>query len=112
MLTFKCDLCKKEWQLHSYERLRRQMTENLQQSGAKGGGQAMSTIDTARAWVRLYELKTGENYVAATQFSLGGRGLEGPFLQIAEEVGVDKHTVWEYLRLLTEVKSQRIFSPE
>src|SRR3990167_6965881 len=86
-----------------YERLRRQMAENLQQSGAKGGGQAMNTIDTARAWARLYKLKTGKGYVAATQ-SYNIDGMPGPLLEIAHEVGVDKHTVWAYLKLLTEPK--------
>lgn len=38
------------------------MAENLQQSGAKGGGQSMNSIDTAKAWIRLYKLKFGVDY--------------------------------------------------
>lgn len=89
--------------LPAYERLRRQMAENLQQSGSKGGGQPMNSVDTAKAWAQLYFLKTGEKYVGATHFNTG-RSVEGPLSQIADEVGVDKHTVWEYLQLLDEPK--------
>lgn len=87
----------------SYERLRRQMAENLQQSGAKHGGESMNAIDTAKGWVRLYELLTGKNYSGPEQFT-GGRGIEGPFKQIADEVGVSKETVWTYLKLLDNPK--------
>lgn len=91
--------------LPPYERLRRQMAENLQQSGAKGGGESMNAVDTASAWVKLYELKTGKSYEPGSQLKFGGKGtgqVKGTFLAIAEEVGVDKHTVWEYLALTSQ----------
>ena len=81
------------------------MSENLQQSGAKGGGQSMNAIDTAKAWARLYELRTGKSYEPGTQLEFGGKGtgqVKGEFLLISEEVGIDKHTVWEYLQLLEQ----------
>jgi hypothetical protein len=91
--------------LPPYERLRRQMAENLQQSGAQGGGQPMNAIDTAKAWARLYELKTGKTYSPGEQVIRDpktGAWLEGQFKTIADEVGVDKVSVWEYLKLLEQ----------
>jgi hypothetical protein len=86
-----------------YERLRRQMSENLQQSGAKGGGESMNPIDTSNAWAKLYELKTGHRYQAALHpMKLG---LPGPLLEIAKEVGVRKQTVWEYMQIQYEPKT-------
>ncbi|MDP2720531.1 MAG: ParB N-terminal domain-containing protein [bacterium] len=90
--------------LPPYERLRRQMAENLQQSGAKGGGESMNAVDTAKAWASLYELKTGEKYEPGSHLFETGRGIKGPFLQIAEEVGVSKENVWQYLNLLSQPK--------
>lgn len=92
-----------------YERLRRQMAENLQQSGAKGGGQPMNAIDTAKAWAKLYELKTGKGYTPGEhpffeKQTAGGEQMIGVFLTIAEEVGVPKVTVWEHLKLLEQPK--------
>lgn len=84
-----------------YERLRRQMSENLQQSGSKGGGESMNPIDTARAWQKLYELKTGKRYQSNLQ---PHSGFPGPLLDIAREVGVTKETVWEYMQMLNEPK--------
>jgi len=90
-------------QLTPYDRLKRQMSENLHQSAARNGA-SMNPIDTARGWVRLYELKTGKNY--NTAYSFGGkgtgRGIKGPFLEIAEEISADKETVFELLKLLDE----------
>jgi ParB family transcriptional regulator, chromosome partitioning protein len=85
--------------LTPYERLRRQMSENLQQSGAKGGGQPMNTIDTAKAWAMLYKLRVGKDYEPGSQ---SREDVYGKFKEIVEEVGVDRHTVWEYLKLLEE----------
>jgi len=95
--------------LTPYERFRRQMSENLQQSGAKRGGQPMNAVDTAKAWARLYELKTGKGYEPGSHPLIesdtpGGRQMKGVFLTIAEEVGVTKENVWQYLQLLDQPK--------
>ena len=90
-----------EGELPPYERLRRQMAENLQQSGAKGGGQSMNPIDTARAWARLYKLKFGIDYPPG---GLSHKETYGKIKPIIEEVGVDYDTVWEYLKLLAQAK--------
>ena|SRR3990167_8468357 len=93
--------------LSPYERLRRQMAENLHQSGSKGDGQTMNPIDTAKGWARLYELRTGKTYTPGEQVIRDittGQWLKGPFQEIAEEVGINKVTVWEYLKLLNEPK--------
>jgi len=89
-----------ETPLTPYERLRRQMSENLHQSAARNG-ESMNPMETARGWVRLYELKTGKNYSPGEQF-LGGRGIVGPLAEIAEEISAKKTTVWELLKLLEE----------
>lgn len=81
------------------------MSENLHQSGAKNGD-SMDPMDTAQGWVKLYELKTGRHYEPGSQYSRHEKGhlgsLPGPFLQIAEEISADKHTVWELLKLLEQ----------
>ena len=82
-----------------YERLRRQMAENLQQSGAKGGGNPMNPIDTAKAWAMLYRLKIGKDYKPGLQ---SREEIYGKFKDIAEEVGVERETVYEHLRLLEQ----------
>ena len=88
--------------LSPYERLRRQMAENLQQSGSKGGGQPMNPVDTAKAWARLYEVKTGKDYSAA-QASF--KETYGVFTLIGKEVGVSYHTIYQELKLLLEKKT-------
>jgi ParB-like chromosome segregation protein Spo0J len=82
-----------------YERLRRQMAENLQQSGAKGGGQPMNSIDTAKAWAKLYELKTGKDWRPGHQ---SREEVYGIIKSIAEEVGVLDDTIHEHLSLLEQ----------
>ena len=84
-------------ELTPYERLRRQMSENLQQSGAKGGGQPMNAVDTAKAWAKLYELKFGKHWSPGNQ---SREEVYGKFKEIYEEVGVDRHTVYEHIHLL------------
>ena len=83
--------------LNPYERLRRQMAENLHQSGSKGEGQSMNPIDTARGWRRLYELKAKKKYSAAERSNI-----PGPLVEVAREVGVSTVTVWGYLELLKQ----------
>src|SRR3990172_10160593 len=86
-------------ELTAYERLRRQMSENLQESGAKGGGQPMNAIDTANGWARLYELKFGKDYRPGR---LSHEQVYGEIKPIIEEVGVDYDTVWQHLSLLAK----------
>lgn len=92
--------------LTPYERLRRQMSENIHQSAARNG-ESMNPWDTAKGWAKLYELKTGNKYNPG-EYLMGkglggmGRGLKGPFLEIAEEIGANKETVWQLLQLLNE----------
>lgn len=93
-----------EQPLPPYERLRRQMSENLHQSGAKNG-EFMNPLDTAKGWARLYELKTGKPYQPGLQVMrdpVTGQWQKGAFLEIAEEVAAEKQTVWEYLKLLDQ----------
>jgi len=93
-------------ELTPYERLRRQMSENLQQSGAKGGGQPMNAIDTARAWARLYELRTGKTFspgeMELKRDTGTGKFVGNVLTTIGGEVGVPMNTVWEHLQLLEE----------
>lgn len=84
-----------------YERLRRQMAENLQQSGTKGGGHPMNPVDTAKALRLLYKLKTGKDSPAG---ELSREETYGKFKEIIEEVGISKTTVWEYLTILDQPK--------
>ena len=99
------DVVVNEDKLTPYERLRRQMSENLFQSAASNGD-SMNPLDTAHGWATLYELKTGKPYEPGTQGvshdQVTGRILPGPFKQIADEIGADKHTVWELIKLLDE----------
>lgn len=93
-------------ELTPYERLRRQMSENLQQSGAKGGGQPMNAVDTANGWKKLYELRTGKTFppggMERKRSSETGR-FEGDIMTtIMNEVGVPHSTVWETLELLNK----------
>src|SRR3990167_6471807 len=85
--------------LSPYERLRRQMAENLHQSGVKGGGEAMNPMDTARGWQNLISFLLGKDYVPGT---LSRHETYGFVKRLREEVGVDDHTIWEYLRLLEQ----------
>lgn len=85
--------------LTPYIKLRRQMAENLQQSGAKGGGQPMNAIDTAKAWAQLYKLKFGKDYSPG---ELSHQEIYGKIKPIVEEVGVPYETVWQHLKLLEQ----------
>ena len=55
----------------------------------------MPPIDTAKGWVRLYELKTGKGYKPGEhpftqKITGGGKQLVGAFREIADEIGADK----------------------
>lgn len=67
----------------------------------------MNTIDTAKAWVKLYEFKTGDKYSPGEhkEFIGQGKGVKGTFFIIAKEVGVEKNTAWEYLQLLENLNT-------
>ncbi len=85
--------------LTPYERLFRQMSENLHQSAAKNGD-AMEPIETAKAWVKLYELKTGEEYpISEVIFPAQ---ITGVMDEIIKGVGAKKLNVWRLLQLLNE----------
>ncbi len=61
------------------------------ETGVLSCGEAMNPMDTARAWAKLYEFKTGKSYVAGTQLKFGSKGtgqIEGQFLEIAREIKV------------------------
>ena len=91
--------------LTPYERLRRQMSENLHQSASKNG-EAMPSLETAQGWAKLYELKTGKAYSPgkyALHHKKGVPGsLPGPLAIIVDEVGANKTTAWEVLQILGE----------
>jgi len=89
-----------------YERIIRQIIENIQQSTA-GSGMHMNPIELARAWVTAWEFKTGKKYRGIKQLKedearLGG--VKKVFLEIAREVGVNKDIVWAQVCLLDEPK--------
>jgi len=90
-----------------YERLRRQMGENLHQSAAKNGD-SMPPIETAKGWVKLYELKTGKAYspgeLGVKRSKQSGKFLPTILEEIVEEVGAKKTTVWELLDILEQPK--------
>lgn len=86
--------------LAAYERLRRQMAENLHQSAA-GGSSPMNAIDVAKGYKRMIEIRTGKDYEPG---SLSREEVYGLINGVAEELGVSKHTVYEYLNLLSEPK--------
>lgn len=91
--------------LSPYQRLRRQMSENLFQSAAKSG-EAMPSEETAEGWAALYELKEGRPYSPGEQghqYQKGVSGqLPGPLAKIIDEVGASKTTAWEVLQILGE----------
>ena len=86
--------------LTSYERLRRQMSENLHQSGSKNGGDAMNPIDTAKGFQSLLKL-SGHNFSAAEK---SRQGIDSGLSQLSREIGIAPTTIWEYLQLLAEPK--------
>lgn len=84
--------------LPEYERLRRQMAENLHQSSANGGS-PMNPIDVARGYKRLIELRTKRDYNPG---DLGSPETNAIIEDILKEVGVQKETIYEYLSLLNQ----------
>jgi len=85
-------------ELSKYERLRRQMAENLHQSAA-GGASPMNAIDVANGYKRMIKMKTGKDYTAG----LLSRGeVYGLMKGIPEELGIHATTMYSYLRLLDE----------
>ncbi|OGZ32291.1 MAG: hypothetical protein A2V69_01125 [Candidatus Portnoybacteria bacterium RBG_13_40_8] len=85
-------------ELPEYERLRRQMAENLHQSAA-GGSSPMNAIDVAKGYVRLIKMRTGKDYSPG---GLSRTEVYGLIKDIAVELGVDEDTVLEYINLLSE----------
>lgn len=98
-----------EEDLTPYQRLRRQLAENLQQSGSKRGGNPMNPIDTAKALAKLYELKTGKpisDYERGQMRNEKGRFMgsmkDDDFAIVVEEVGINFRTALSYVGLLNE----------
>jgi hypothetical protein len=80
-----------------YEKLRRQMSENLHQSAAKKG-ESMNPIDTAKGWAKLYELKTDKKYYPGIMNIYNDKD----FREIAAEVGTTMESVNISIKLLEE----------
>lgn len=88
-----------------YTRLRRQLAENVHQSGTSQDS-LMNPIDTAKAYKKLcvwiYEKETGKEFRAPDssvyQLFFGLNIAE----KLGQEMGVDASTVYEFLRLLEE----------
>lgn len=89
-----------EGSLSEYERLRRQMAENLHQSAA-GGAAPMNAIDVANGYRRMIKLKTGKDILPG---STSHKEMYGLMKGVPEELGVSQDTIYEYLRLLDEPK--------
>lgn len=89
-----------------YERLRHQLAENIHQSGTSMDSM-MNPLDTARGYANLLKLKTGIDWVAATESTISRDEIYGHMKEIAEEIGVDPKTVREYLKLLLEPEAVR-----
>jgi len=81
-----------------YERLRRQMAENLHQSSTAEAA-LMNTMDVARAYARLFKLKSGRDWVGAT---VSRKETYGIIKEIAGEIGVSDQTIHDYLKRLGE----------
>lgn len=81
-----------------YERLRHQMAENVHQSGSSYDAM-MNPIDTAKGYARLISLKIGKDYQPGELSLDETYGLIKP---IAQEIGVEYETIWEYLKLLEQ----------
>lgn len=84
-------------QLTEYERLRRQLIENLQQSGSKGGGQPMNVIDTARAYDKLLKAQ-GYDFRGKNKRL---RESQAPLQNLSNELGVPMRNIGDDLELLT-----------
>jgi ParB family chromosome partitioning protein len=81
-----------------YERLRRQMAENLHQSSA-GSSSPMNAIDVAKGYKRLIKLHIGKDYKAGLT---SREEIYGLIKGIPEELGVTYQTMHDYLKLLEE----------
>lgn len=79
-----------------YDRLRHQMAENVHQSGTKESI-VMNALDVAKAYARLFKLKTGKDYQPDR---LSFKDVYGNIKVIADEIGVTTETIKEYLKLL------------
>jgi len=84
--------------LSEYERLRRQMAENLHQSAA-GGSAPMNAIDVANGYKRMIKMRTGKDYSPGL---LSRKEVYGLMKDIPEELGIHATTMYGYLRLLDE----------
>ena len=81
-----------------YERLRHQMAENVHQSGTKESI-VMNALDVAKAYAKLFKLKTGKDVVSDTISQTDKYGI---IKEIAKEIGVMPQTIGDYLRLLEQ----------
>lgn len=81
-----------------YERLRHQMAENVHQSGTKEST-PMNSMDVARAYAKLLELKTGKDSRGPR---LSHQEMYGVIKEIAQEIGVSTDTIQVYLGLLDQ----------
>lgn len=80
-------------ELNEYTRLRRQIAENVHQSGE---GIPMNPMDIARAYEKL--LKLGHGVRLADTLEENHKSIR----QLADDVGVPKSTIWEHLQLLNQ----------
>lgn len=86
--------------LSPFERLRRQMAENVHQSAA-GGSSPMNAIDVAKGYKRMIEMQTEKDYKPGL---LSRDEVYGLIKVISKELGVTRKTMYEYLKLLEEPK--------
>ena len=87
--------------LSKYERLRRQIAENVHQSGSEE--EAMNPIDTATGFRRLLEMMgmDFESKAALHSRPYAERGQE--YIQkLADEVGITRQMIYDYLKLLEQ----------
>jgi len=75
-----------------YERLRRQMAENVHQSGADKDSM-MNPIDTAKGYEKLLQLRSRHEV---------HQGKDSGISALAREIGIDESTIRGYLHLLDE----------
>ncbi len=82
-----------------YERLRRQMSENLMQSGVDKA-ESMNPVDVARGYAKLLELR-GYNVPPGGTYAKSGEKL---IEELSTEIGIAKTTIYEHLELLDQPK--------
>jgi ParB family transcriptional regulator, chromosome partitioning protein len=85
--------------MSKYERLRRQIAENVHQSGATD--EAMNPIDTATGYKNLLEMMGWEDSKAALQSFKDGYG-QDYVKKLSEEIGVTRQSIYDYLKLLDQ----------